>query len=68
MYFVQGMDNEIICCECKPFHSISAKKKKSDLSDAVMPATASVIFRNRDPDGTVTHSLSSGITLIRSDK
>ena len=39
-----------------------------DLADAVMPATAAVTFRNRDPNGTDTHCLSSGITLICSDQ
>jgi len=35
-----------------------------DLCDAVMPATAPVTFRNRDPNGTDTDRLSSGITLM----
>jgi len=39
-----------------------------DLSDAVMPATLPVTLRNRDPDGTDSHCLSSGITLICSDQ
>jgi hypothetical protein len=53
--------------KCKPFHSIFAEKMR-DLSDAVMPTTAPVTFRNRDPDGTDTYCLSSGITLICSDQ
>jgi hypothetical protein len=35
----------------------SPRKKMPDFSDAVMPATAPVTFRNRDPDGTDTHCL-----------
>jgi hypothetical protein len=61
MYYVQGMHNEIICCEAYTI-SLHLCEKIPDFSDAVMPSTSPVTFRNRVSGGTDTHSLSSGIT------